>query len=505
MSENAIRAAVVVAYFVIVLIIGALAYRRTAATAEDYFLGSRSARSLVLFMALFGTNITPFVLMGIPGLAYHHGITVFGHNAAIVVLGIPLTFWLIGYPAWIAAREVGALTPAELYAARFGSRRFGWLMFAVFFVYTVPYMVTAVFGVALAVDVLGEGAIGFEAAAAGILIITLVYTSLGGMRATMWTNVFQGAVFLAFSLLAFVLIARDLGGFASVMQEVQRRSPQLLDASDAPPFAPGAWASWAMAIALTVIAFPHMLVRVFAAKDPTALKNSCRFYPPAMVLLWVPAVLFGIWGSLELPGLVGKDSDRVFPLLVLVHLGPVLQGLALASILAAVMSTLDAQLLTLSSMLTRDVLPSGIEDRMQVRIGQGFLGVISAITYVIVVQRPASIFTVASLSFSGYVTLVPTLYLGLRWRRFTVEGASLSLLLGNAAMLAAWLEWVPSLGLLPVAHGLIAAIVGALLGSWLTRPRNADARARVLDPIDAVIGPLARASRAGQSPQQSKM
>jgi SSS family solute:Na+ symporter len=493
MSTNAIRITVVVAYFVIVLIIGAIAYRRTATNAEDYFLGSRSARSLVLFMALFGTNITPFVLMGIPGLAYHHGIVVFGYNAAIVVLGIPLTFWLIGYPAWIAAKRTGSLTPAELYVKRFGSRRFGWLMFAVFFVYTVPYMVTAVSGIGLAVEVLSEGAIGLAEAAAGILVITLIYTSLGGMRATMWTNVFQGAVFLGFSLLAFVLIARDLGGLREIMQTVQQRTPQLFERSEAPPFQPGAWASWALAIALTVIAFPHMLVRVFAAKDTTALKNVCRYYPPAMVLLWVPAVLLGIWGTLEFPGLVEKESDRIFPLLVLGHLSPLLQGLALASILAAVMSTLDAQLLTLSSMLIRDVLPAGIDDRMQVRIGRLFLVVIAALTWAIVVRDPPSIFTLARMSFSGYVTLVPTLFLGLRWRRFTVQGATASLLIGNAVLVASFLEWLPRFGLDPVAWGLIAAIAAGVIGSWLSKPTDPAIAGVVLNPIESAL--------RGDSPQ----
>lgn len=67
-------------------------------------------------MALLGTNVTPFVLMGIPGLAYHHGVGVFGLNAAIVALGVPLTFWAIGYPAWLAARATNAVIPAELYA-----------------------------------------------------------------------------------------------------------------------------------------------------------------------------------------------------------------------------------------------------------------------------------------------------------------------------------------------------------------------------------------------------
>jgi SSS family solute:Na+ symporter len=487
MSDSLVRTLVVVSYFAIVLVIGALAYRQTDNTAEDYFLGNRSAKTVVLFMALFGTNVTPFVLMGIPGLAYHHGIAVFGLNAAIIVLGIPLSFWLIGYPAWIAAKRTGSVTPSELYAKRFGARWFGYLMFAVFFIYTVPYMVTAVAGIGIAVEVLSEGEVGFALATAGILSITLAYTSLGGMKATMWTNVFQGAVFLGFSLLAFGLIAKQLGGLTTVMQQIHTQSPQLFERPSAGAFAPGAWASWAVAIALTVIAFPHMMVRIFAAKDVTALKNACRYYPGAMVLLWIPAVLFGIWATLEHPDLIGKQSDEVFPMLVLDHLGPLLEGLALASILAAVMSTLDAQMLTLSSMLTRDVLPTGLPDRTQVRFGRVFLVALAGVTWWIVVQQPASIFKVATLSFSGYVTLVPTLYLGLRWRRFTVWGATASLVLGNLVLVLSFAQVLPGLGLLPVAWGLAAAIVGALVGSWLTRPSKPEATEAVLGPIEAAL------------------
>jgi SSS family solute:Na+ symporter len=475
MSDSLIRTIVVIVYFIIVLVIGALAYRETDNTAEDYFLGSRSAKTVVLFMALFGTNVTPFVLMGIPGMAYHHGIAVFGLNAAIIVLGIPLSFWLIGYPAWIAAKRTGSVTPSELYAKRFDARWFGYLMFAVFLIYTLPYMVTGVAGIGIAVSVLSEGEVGFELATAGILLITLAYTSVGGMKATMWTNVFQGAVFLGFSLLAFVLIADELGGLSAIMQRIQTESPQLFEWPSAPRFAPGAWASWAVAIALTVIAFPHMMVRIFAAKDTTALKNACRYYPAAMVLLWIPAVLFGIWATVEHPGLVDKQSDEAFPLLVLDHLGPLLEGLALASILAAVMSTLDAQMLTLSSMLIRDVLPPGLRDITQVRLGQFFLVALAGVTWWIVVQQPASIFTVATMSFSGYVTLVPTLYLGLRWRRFTVWGATASLLLGNLVLVLSFAKVIPQLGLLPVAWGFAAAIVGAVVGSYLTTPSKPDA------------------------------
>src|SRR5688572_17370952 len=142
MSDLAVIGLVNAAYLLITLIIGWLAWRRTSATAEDYFLGGRAARTFVLFMALFGTNVTPFVLLGIPGLSYHHGVGIFGLNAAIVGLGIPLTFWLIGDPARRAALRISAITPTELYAQRFASPVVGHLLFLAFFAYTLPYMVT---------------------------------------------------------------------------------------------------------------------------------------------------------------------------------------------------------------------------------------------------------------------------------------------------------------------------------------------------------------------------
>jgi SSS family solute:Na+ symporter len=487
MDSLTIKIIVILVYLAIVLTIGTFAFRRTAGTPEDYFLGGRAAKTVVLFMALFGTNVTPFVLMGMPGLAYHYGIGVFGQNAAIVALGIPLTFYLIGYPAWMAAKRVGAVTPAELYAIRFNSPRLGLLMFLIFFVYTLPYMVTAVTGVGLAVDILSEGSVSFEFAAGAILVITILYTSLGGMRATMWTNVFQGSVFLGFTIVAFVLIAGKLGGLGQVYTELSAQKPELLVKGDKAPFAPGAWMSWGLAISLTVIAFPHMLVRLFAAKDVTALKNACRYYPLALVLLWVPVVMFGVWGAIEFPGLEGRQSDEVFPRLVLEHLGPTMQGIALAGILAAVMSTLDAQMLTLSSMLSRDVLRrfvSKLSDRAEVRVGRLFLIVLAATTFVIVVQKPASIFDIAKLSFSGYVTLVPTLFLSLRWRRYTASGAIASLLVGNIVLILSFRELIPAAGLLPVAWGLAAAIMAGVGVSLFTKPADPELTERVLGPID---------------------
>lgn len=486
MSPLAAIGLVIAAYLAITLAIGAVAYRRTAHTPEDYFLGGRTARTFVLFMALFGTNVTPFVLLGIPGKAYHHGVAVFGLNAAIVGLGIPLTFWLIGEPARRAARRLGAVTPAELYAERLASPAVGLALFAAFFVYTLPYMATAVIGAGLTAAVLTDGALSFGTASATIIAVTIAYTALGGMRATMWTNVFQGATFLGFIVAAFFLIADSLGGPAAATAAVQQQAPQLLEKSTAGEFAPGPWASWALAISLTVIAFPHMLVRVFAARDGAALKNVCRLYPAILVILWLPAVMFGVWGAADIPGLVGPESDTIFPLLVERHLGPVLQGMALAGVLAAVMSTLDAQLLTLSSMLTRDVVRRarpGLSPSREVLVGRLFTLLLSAAVLALVLQRPASLFDIASFSFSGYVTLIPTLLLGVRWRRFTAAGALASIVAGNLVLALAFAKLLPTpFGVLPVAWGLAAATAGALLGTHLSRPPPPAVIDRALGP-----------------------
>jgi len=473
MSDGGVIASVVALYFSVVAAIAWAASRKGTQDAEDYFLGGRSARTLVLFMALLGTNVTPFVLMGIPGLAYHHGVGVFGLNAAIVALGIPLTFWAIGYPAWRAARATGSVTPAELYATRLRSPALGIVLFVAFVVYTLPYLVSSVLGVGVAVSVLTADAISLEAAAMGLLAVTVIYTATGGMRATMWTNVFQGTVFVGFVLVAFVGVANHLGGFEAITARVQAEAPALLDKGERPMFAPGAWVSWGLAISLTVIAFPHMLVRIFAARDVAALRNTCRLYPGALVLLWLPVVLLGVWGAVAVPGLEGRASDGIFVRLVQDAFGPWLEGLCLAGVLAAVMSTVDAQFLTLSSMLSRDVLHRLRPDltaAQQVRAGRIFVVAVAAATAALVIAKPASIFSIASFSFSGYVMLVPTLYFGLRSRWFTAVGAITSIVLGNAVLLLTWGLPTPWLGVLPVGWGLAAAVGGAWIGSRFGHP-----------------------------------
>lgn len=468
-------------YVLALAAVGLLARRRSGASAREYFLAGKGLGTVTLFMALFGTNCTAFVLVGIPGIAYQKGIGVFGMNAAIVALSIPLSFYLIGVPARRMALRLGALTPAELYARRFGrdtagGRWVGYLLFAVFTLYTVPYMATAVDGAALTLELVSDGAVPRALGAAAVLLVALAYTTLGGMRATAWTNVLQGSIFLSFMVAVFFLVPARHGGLAELMEEVRRVAPEVLlvDSSD-PFYAPGTWFSWGLAISLCVIAFPHMLVRLFAAESERSIRTICQLYPVALVLLWLPAVLLGVWGRALYPDLAADDADQIFALMVRGELPGWLSSVGFLAVLAAVMSTLDAQILTLGSMLSRDLV--GEEPAPgQVNRGRWFGVLVALGVFGFWALFGRSIFGTGAVAFSGFVTLVPVLALGARWRRFTAAGALASILLGNlvyafclwhggglgAALRPAWL------GLLPVFWGLAAALAGALFASWLT-------------------------------------
>jgi SSS family solute:Na+ symporter len=458
-------------YVVAVIAVGAAATRKSASSPEEYFLAGRGLGTLVLFMALFGTNATAFVLVGIPAKAYTDGIGTFGVNAPIIALGIPLTFWAIGSPARRMAARIGALTPAELYSRRFASPAVGYLLFVFFTLYTLPYMVTAVKGATITLRGVSAGAIPDWAGGAAVTAVALIYTTLGGMRATAWTNVVQGLLFLTFVMVAFFLIPADLGGFEAASQAVLDLDPSLVRIEREGLFAPRAWTSWGLAITLTVIAFPHMLVRLMAGKSERALSGASRIYPVALILLWTPVVLIGFWGAAAFPGLQGTDVDTIFARMITGHLPPWLAAFGFLAVLAAVMSTLDAQILTLGSMLTRDVLdqlwPTEVPGR-DVRVGRIFGFVVAATVYVLSLTWGDTVFGIARIAFSGYVTLVPTLFLGVRWRRFTAAGSVASIVVGNLVYGLGVAGLLPLAGFLPVFWALIAGIAAAVGVSLIT-------------------------------------
>ncbi|KAA3611579.1 MAG: sodium:solute symporter family protein [Planctomycetota bacterium] len=447
-------------YAVTVATLGWLARRKAARSPEEYFLAGRALGPLVLFMALFGTNVTSFVLVGVPAKAFMDGLGTFSLNVPIVALGLPLSFWAIGVPARKAAIKWNALTPSELYSKQLGSPAAGKWLFLFFSIYTLPYMVQAVKGAAVTLESVSDGAVSQTMGAGMVVALALSYTWLGGMRATAWTNVLQGSLFLAFMIAVLFLIPQEFGGWVSAFDQIAERRPDLLTLPQDGLFSKAAWTSWSLVIAITVVCFPHILARLMAAKSERALRAACLLYPPATVLVWLPAVLLGVFAAVFLPE--APSPDQVFAATTSAWLPSWLASLGFLAVLAAVMSTLDAQVLVLSSMLTRDVSGKSQAGK-EVQQGRIFALLTAALVWFLAVQWGSSVFDIAALAFSGYTVLAPTLFFGLRWNRFGGRSAIASMLAGNAVLFLCHFNIVNGGSWLPAWWGFWAAILAGFL------------------------------------------
>lgn len=471
-------------YLLVLVVIGIFSYRRSLGSAEDYFMAGRSFGTLVLFMSLFGTNVTAFALIGMPGIAYHAGVAVFGYFGAIGAFVTPLSFILLGYPVWRLGKRHGYMTPAGMFGDRWQSEAVSTLLFGLLVWYTIPYLIIGVMGGGIAIEALSKGQIPYFVGAVFVVGVTVLYTSLGGMRGTAWTNVFQGMIFMSFLVVACIGISTKLGGVQALHQRLVAEAPHLLGKTH-PRLAPGIWASGFLVGPLSVIAFPHMFMRLMTARDPKALRRTIMIYPWALVLLFVPITLIGVWGALDLPGLVGKESDRILPLLVERHLPIWLSAVGLAAILAAVMSSLDGQILTLSTMIAADIFAHK-SHKAAPRVGRIGVLLIALVAFVVALFRPAGIFDISVYAFSGYTLIVPVMAFGLFWKRSTAAGAVAGMLVGHTLLAASYLGWhFPTFGAFPVAVCLVVEVAVIWGVSLVTSPPAAEVVAR----FEAPFGP----------------
>ncbi|TDI83821.1 MAG: sodium:solute symporter family protein [Caldithrix sp.] len=472
-------------YLLILLIIGVFSYRRGMGSAEDYFMAGRSFGTLVLFMSLFGTNVTAFALIGMPGLAYHAGVGVFGYFGAIGAFVTPLTFVLLGYPIWQLGKRHGYMTQAHMFGDRWQSEAISYLFFGLIILYTIPYLIIGLMGGGIAIEAISKGVVPYAVAAGFVAGVTVLYTSLGGMRGTAWTNVFQASIFLAFLMVAFFSISAKLGGMTALHQRLVAEALPLVGKQH-PRLAPGIWATGFLVGPLSVIAFPHIFMRLMTARDAKALRKTTLIYPWGLILLYLPITLLGVWGALDIPGLVGQESDKILPLLVAKHLPVWLSAVGLAAILAAVMSSLDGQILTLSTMIAVDVFAHKSHKAIPL-VGRVGVIVIAAIAFAIALLRPAGIFDVAVYAFSGYTLIVPIMAFGLFWKRSTKTGVITGMLLGHGLLAAYYLGFkFPTFGTFPVFPCIIIESLVVVLISFLTSPPPQDIVRRFDNPFGAL-------------------
>jgi SSS family solute:Na+ symporter len=460
-SGPAVVLAILVAYIAAILVIGAYSARRARATMEDFHMGGREFRALILFSTVFGANISAVTLIGIPGMAYHVGWIAWPYFVTAWSWLTPLLFYVVGARAWSLGKQYGHMTMAEMIGGRWGSPGLAMLVSGVSLLYTVPYLMTGLRGAGITLQALSDGAIPFWAGALVIALIVLSYVTIGGMRGAAWVNVLQTVVFLVGGVTIFVVIAGVLGGPAEATRRIAEQHPDLLSRARMP------WRqffSYGVIVAAATALFPQVFMRVLTGRNPAAVRQLMVLYPfPALAIFFVMAYL-GMWGRAVVPGLEGGASDRILPILLSAHAPVWATGLLGAAVFAAMMSTMDSQLLSVTTMITRDFLfrtrLRSLSERTLVSISRIIVVLLTALSYVLALVNPLGIIRIVEFAFAGFACLIPVVLGAFHWRRCTREAACASIIGSQAVLLALTFGWIDrawTFGFLP---GLPAMAVG---------------------------------------------
>ncbi|MDB6064774.1 MAG: Sodium/proline symporter [Pedosphaera sp.] len=425
---------VVFIYLAVVACIGLVAFKRSKSNTEDFFLAGRTIGPMVFFLSIFATNMTAFAILGSSGQAYRQGIGIYGLMASSSALVIPLTIFFIGTRLWSLGKRFGHQTQVQFFRDRWECDSIGTAIFALSAAMLVPYMIISIMGGGTVLQDIStaKGAhdplIPYWFGCAIVAVVVTVNVFFGGMRGTVWVNIFQTILFLCFGFVAVAVISHALpGGFSEYINKLagDPKTSFLLTREKMPQ--PLFW-SYTL-IPLSSIMFPHMAIMCFSARKVTAFKRTVIIYPIAIMLIWLPCVFLGVLGVATLGKI--KDPDGVL-LRMLSEYAPVwLAGILGAGIISAVMGSDAHQVLAMSTMFTKDIFThyggkSKYGEKGAVYFARLFIVAVTIVAYLIALylKEKQGIFEIAvRFAFSGFAAMAPVMIAALFWKRSTKWGA----------------------------------------------------------------------------------
>ncbi|MFM4824493.1 sodium/pantothenate symporter [Aeromonas bivalvium] len=464
-------------YLLLVLGIGYWASRRRRGGdfMQEYFIGNRSMGGLVLAMTLVATYTSASSFIGGPGAAYKIGLG-WVLLAMIQLPTVWLTLGVLGKKFAIIARRVNAVTINDMLWARYQSKAVVVLGSVTIILAFIATMVVQFIGGAR----LLETATGLSYQQGLLLFAScvLLYTIIGGFRAVVMTDALQGIIMLigTGALLAGVLIAGD--GLPNLLHRLEVIDPKLVSPQGAgdmltQPFMLSFW----ILVCVGVVGLPHSALRCFGYRDSKALHRGILIGTIVSALLMFGMHLAGALGRALLPAM--DSPDKIMPALMMEVLPPWLAGIFLAAPMAAIMSTIDSQLIQASATLVKDLWlnylsPKQSQEKLEVRVPRLSLIttlILGALVLLAALQPPEMIIWLNLLAFGGLqaVFLWP-LVLGLYWPRANGQGALASMVAGLLCygILSQWgiklaglHAIVPSLGLGLAVFVLISLLTPA--------------------------------------------
>lgn len=473
--------AIIVIYLVGMVAVGIYFMKKNKSTG-DYYLGGRKLGPIVTAMSAEASDMSSWLLMGLPGVAYLTGVA----DAAWTAIGLAVgTYfnWLI-----VAKRlrrysviAGNAITIPEFFANRYRDKsKILVAVSAIFIViFFIPYTASGFAACGKLFSTL-FGVPYFTAMVVSAVII-VAYTALGGFSAASTTDLIQSIV-MSLALICVVLFGISTVGGTGVIMEQAGELPGYLSLTSI--YNDGAAEEYGaikiasmLAWGLGYFGMPHILLRFMAIRDESEITLSRRIATIWVVISMGVAIFIGIMGySLSKGGMIevleGADSEKLIIMIATLmsksgFLGILIAGLIMSGILACTMSTADSQLLAASSSISenllKDVLHLQISEKASLIAARTTVLVIACLGVILAVDPNSSVFGIVSFAWAGFGAVFgPVMILALFWKRSNRYGAIVSMLSGGI-MIFVWKYAVRPMGGAWDIYELLPAFLVAII------------------------------------------
>ena len=482
MNSGYIILVVTIAVYLLSMVGIGVFYSRRNKSTDDFYLGGRKLGPLVTAMSAEASDMSAYLLMGLPGVALLAGLPEATWTAIGLAIGTYLNWLIVAKRIRRYSQKIGAVTIPDFFSRRYHDDKHILSVIAalVIIVFFIPYTASGF----NACGTLFSSLFGTNYFTAMIIsaVVIVAYTTLGGFLAASTTDLIQ-SVIMTIALIVVVFFGiHAAGGWDAVVANAQS-IPGYLNLSQGFDAATGTAASYGpitvistMAWGLGYFGMPHILLRFMAIEDVKKLKTSRRVASIWVVISMGIAVLIGVVGNAMMHAgvieeLSSANSQRIIIkiaelLSTFGFLPAVIGGVILAGILAATMSTADSQLLAAASSVSqdiaRDTLGIKLSDRTAMILARCTVIVIALIG-VIWARNEGSVFTIVSFAWAGFgAAFGPVMLLALFWKKSNKYGAICGMVAGGA-MVFIWKYAVRPLGGALDIYELLPAFLIAIL------------------------------------------
>lgn len=473
-------------YLSSLIFIGFFAYRaRKEDTLKDFYLAGNGFGLIVIFLTLYATQYSGNTLFGYSGKTYRIG---YAWIMSIHFMTAIVACYMIYAPRLYArARKFNYITPTDYLQHRFNSK---WInIFATIILIAVlsNYLLAQLMAMGRAMQGLSaaDPDVAYQQGVILLTLIMVIYGTLGGIRAVAWTDVIQGLVLMTGFVVLLFMIVKQFGPISLATATIQQAQEANISAKANLPDANRLreWLSYIIIVGLGSTLYPQAVQRIYAARSEKVLRQGLAFMAFAPLFTSLIAVITGIYAIAYLPGLEGVASDQILGRMLGIiqqssFLGYWLVIVLYSAILAAMMSTADSALLSISSMLSKDIygrfVDTNASEARLTLLGKVFSWclILFLVWLAIYLSDKASLLKLLDRKFDMLIQLVPAFMLSIHWKGMRALPTFIGLVVGVIVSLClafGGLDFVQDgkiYGFHPGLVGLLFNLAIAVVGSY---------------------------------------